>query len=179
MATDYVQEIRKYDHTALQKLWQQVQDRNTPRKWKEGMAFEYLLLRAFELEGADIVWPYEVKLEGNVVEQIDGVIYSDNVSYLVEAKDHRDHIDFAPIAKLHNQLLRRPASVMGIVFSKHGFTEPAKILSRYTAPQRILLWEGEEISIALEKQQMRVGLKVKYRYAVERGLPDLHLEEIL
>jgi hypothetical protein len=36
-----------------------------------------MVLRAFELDGAEVKWPYRVKLFGEEVEQIDGVIYSE------------------------------------------------------------------------------------------------------
>jgi hypothetical protein len=179
VATNYVQEIRKYDSTALLKLWAAIQQGDELLEWEPGKAFEYLVLRAFELDGAEIVWPYEVELDSDIVEQIDGVIYYGGLSCLVEAKDRNDNIDIAPIAKQRNQLLRRPPSAIGVVFSRRGFTRPAKALARYTVPQTILLWEGEELSITLEKQQMCEGLKAKFRYAVEYGLPDLDLKEIL
>jgi len=43
------------------------------------------------------------------------------------------------------------------------------------APQTILLWNGDEIELALTKKKMRVGLTAKYRKAVEFGIPDFSL----
>jgi hypothetical protein len=32
--------------------------------WAPGKAFEYLVLRAFQLEGAEVRWPYSVRIDG-------------------------------------------------------------------------------------------------------------------
>jgi len=80
-----------------------------------------------------------------------------------------------PIAKLRNQLARRPAAAIGLVFNYNGFTEPARLLTRYLAPQTILLWAGGEIGYALRNQLMVQGLQVKFKYAVEHGVPDYNL----
>src|SRR5579862_5855854 len=178
MATDrdYVDRIREVDYPRLTEMWDSVRAGRAIRGWAKGKAFEYLLLRALELEGAEIVWPYEVRVEGIALEQIDGMIYYEHLACLVEAKDYGDDIAIAPIAKLRNQLLRRPSSVIGLVFSRSGFTDAAKTLSRYTFPQTVLLWEGEEISHALPRREMCKGLKAKYRYAAEKGLSDYNLK---
>ena len=156
----------------------QIENRHTPN-WDSGKAFEYMVLRAFELDGAEVKWPYRVKLFGEEVEQIDGVIYSGGLSCLVESKDFADksNVDIAPIAKLRNQLLRRPASTLGLVFSRTGFTDPARHLSYFSLPQTILLWNGEEIKYALEKEIICELLTLKYRVCVEDGLPDYDVRE--
>ena len=48
---------------------------------------EYLVIRAFEVEGAPVTYPYTVFVGGTVVEQIDGAVYTDGLSCLVECKD--------------------------------------------------------------------------------------------
>jgi hypothetical protein len=63
-----------------------------------------------------------------------------------------------------------------LVFSTAGFTDATKILARYSANQAILLWNGLDVQYALSHQQMRVGLMKKYRYCVERALPDYSLQ---
>lgn len=175
---DYIPRIRRYDHDALLQLWQQIRQ-NDQAGFPPGKAFEYLILRAFELEEAEIIWPYDVTLlNRGTIEQIDGVVYAEGLCCLIEAKDYRNEaVNIEPIAKLRNQLLRRPSAAVGVVFSKSGFTEPAQILSTYIAPQTILLWRGEEISLALAKHRMCRGLLKKYRHAIEYGLPDYSLRE--
>jgi hypothetical protein len=174
MGKKHVELIRRNDYDGLRDLWSRVCQGETVPGWPPGLAFEHLLLRAFELEGATVVWPYQVRHEGSrrPIEQIDGAVYVDGLGCLFEAKDHDNDVSFEPIAKLRSQLLRRPPAVIGIVFSRKGFTPAAKVLTRYMMPQTVLLWEGAEIAYALEREGMRATLRAKYRYAVEHGLPD-------
>jgi Restriction endonuclease len=140
MATeiDYQQRIAAYDYPQLLTLWEGIQTGETPG-WDAGKAFEYLVVRAFELEAAAVTYPFSVRLGGTVVEQIDGAIYSDGLACLIECKDQDGNIAIDPVAKLRNQMLRRPAGVIGLVFSTAGFTDATKILARYSANQAILL----------------------------------------
>jgi hypothetical protein len=69
--TDYQQRIAAYGHTQLLTLWEEIQADDTPG-WEPGKAFEYLVIRAFELEGATVTYPFSVRLGGTIVEQIDG-----------------------------------------------------------------------------------------------------------
>ncbi len=177
-ATHYENKIKSLQWDGLRLLWGNIQARNTIG-WDAGKAFEYLVLRAFELDGAEIKWPYRVKLFGEEVEQVDGVIYYAGLSCLVESKDLADNVnvDIAPIAKLRNQLLRRPASTLGLVFSRTGFTDPARHLSYFSLPQTILLWNGEELKYSLENEAICELLTLKYRVCVEDGLPDYDVRE--
>ncbi|MBC8115370.1 MAG: hypothetical protein H7062_13385 [Candidatus Saccharimonas sp.] len=174
---EYRRQIGEYkSHRALLKLWQQIVARDTP-EWEPGKAFEFLILRAFEIEKADICWPFPVNLADQLVEQIDGVVYAAGLSCLVEAKDCSDKTAMEPIAKLRSQLLRRPVGVIGALFSSSGFTDPSVTLSRFLGPPTILLWGPEDVMYCLKKKSMVDGLRRKYRYAVEQGLPDLTLQE--
>jgi hypothetical protein len=83
--------------------------KNTSTFWDEGKALEYLVLRAFQLDGAEVAWPYTVKVKDRIVEQIDGVMYVDSLACLIECKDTSQEVNIEAIAKLRNQLLRRPA----------------------------------------------------------------------
>jgi hypothetical protein len=142
--------------------------------WEPGKAFEYLVLRAFELEGATVTWPYVTDLSlwdsGGETEQIDGAIYVDGLACIVEAKDTAATVDIAPIAKMRNQLLRRPSSTVGLIFSRGGFSRPVTTLVKFVAPQTILLWTGKEVAHALAHRTFRKGLNEKYRRSVEQGL---------
>jgi hypothetical protein len=144
------------------------------RGWEPGKAFEYLVLRAFELEGATVTWPYVTRVSlsdtGGETEQIDGAIYVDGLACIVEAKDTAATVDIAPIAKMRNQLLRRPSSTVGLIFSQGGFSAPVRTLVKFVAPQTILLWKGEEVAYALKHRTFRKGLNTKYRRSVEQGL---------
>jgi hypothetical protein len=169
---DYVSEIQKLKWPELLALWQRIEARKTPG-WPKGKAFEHLILRAFELDGASITWPYSVGLEGQIVEQIDGLVVCDGISFLAESKDYDSNLNVEPLAKLRNQLQRRPSSVVGCVFSSTGFTAPAKTLAQYMSPQAILLWHGPEIKSLLDKNGgFRASLARKYHWLEREGVPD-------
>ncbi len=162
------------DREDLWTLWIDICDDNTGPEWTPGKALEYLFLRAFHMEGADVEWPYEVSLgaEGDkVLEQIDGAVYAGGLACLIECKDTKDSINVEPIAKLRNQLLRRPAAAIGIVVSRNGFTEPAITLAQFSAPQTVLLWDGEDLKNALRDERMVETLVKKHRFCVEWALP--------
>lgn len=148
----------------------------TPRKpirgWSAGKALEHVVLRAFELSGARAFWPYSVHLHGETVEQIDGMIVHAGLTCLVEAKDEAGSINVTPLAKLRNQLLRRPAGVIGSVFTSGEFTAPAKTLAHYMAPQAILLWSGPEIGDLIGKRDLAAPLEWKHRMLLQHGMPD-------
>jgi hypothetical protein len=170
---EYEGKARSLSHPELLALWEQIEKRQTSG-WDAGKAFEYLVLRAFEIEGASVHYPYRIKMEDEVVEQIDGALHVDGISALVESKDLGDDtpVNIEPIAKLRNQLLRRPSPTVGLLFSRTGFTDPALVLARYLWPQTILVWNRPEVAYALKRQKFRSGLVMKYRMAVELGQND-------
>jgi hypothetical protein len=119
----------------------------------------------------------EFDSEGETVEQIDGAVHWASLSCLVESKDFRDKlVNIEPIAKLRNQLLRRPASALGLVFSRTGFTRAARYLARFNAPQAILLWDGEEVEFAIKQRRICEYLFEKYCVCVEHGIPDYDIQ---
>jgi hypothetical protein len=174
VATDYATRARALDWEGLERLWTMVQARDTP-DWDDGKAFEHLILRSFELSGARVTWPYGVSLDGHIVEEIDGMIVFGHVMCLIEAKDTVDPVNVEPIAKLRNQLLRRPAGVLGSVFSYSGFTDPARTLAQYTSPQAILLWNGYEVSTLVNTKDFAGALIRKFEYLVQMSVPDFDI----
>lgn len=169
----YGELIEGFDWDDLQELWQEIELGETPQ-WPPGKAFEYLVLRAFQLDGAEVRWPFEVSIDGHVIEQIDGVIYMDGLACLIESKDVSEKVNFEPIAKLHNQVLRRPPGTLGMIFSRNGFTDPAVRLVQVISPKTILLWGGDEVAHALKVGSVRCGLVSKFRWCVERGIVNYH-----
>jgi Restriction endonuclease len=164
-------------HDALLGLWNQILERATP-DWAPGVAFEFLILRAFELEGAAVEYPFSVELFGEAAaEQIDGMVQmkGEGLVFLAESKDWKDPIAVAPIAKLRNQLARRPAQLIGCLFSTSGFTEPAKLMGHFLAPQTILLWDGDDIDFCLRNRYFSQGVFEKHTYAMKEGKPYLNL----
>jgi hypothetical protein len=133
---------------------------------------EYVVLRAFELDGAQVRWPFTVEMADETVEQIDGAIYTESLACLVEVKDSVRAVDIDVLAKLRNQLARRPATALGLVVSRSGFTGPATTLAGFFAPQTVLLMRGTELGAALHEGRIVELLTEKYREAVERGMPQ-------
>lgn len=178
-AHDYEERIQRIDLNGLRALWDQIVTGDTP-EWPDGKAFEYLTLRAFQLHGADVRWPFSVKINKEVVEQLDGTIYAGGLSCLVECKDSAEPKNIEVISKLRNQLLRRHGAAIGLVFSRNGYTGPALTLAQFVAPQTILLWNGEEIAYCLEKGTIVEALIRKYRRHIEQGIADydIRTEEI-
>jgi hypothetical protein len=170
----YIDKIQKLGWDDLLSLWQAIKSRKTPG-WAAGKAFEYLVLRALQLNAVEVHWPYNVVQSGQILEQIDGAAYINGLPFLVESKDYQDRINIEPIAKLKSQLSRRPMSTMGILFSQSGFTEPALTLAQFLGLPTILLWNGDEIEYALINKNFANGLMTKYRRYVEFGLPDYNI----
>jgi hypothetical protein len=168
---EYVTRIEQLDWVGLHTLWDEIVKGRTDG-WDSGKAFEHLVLRAFALDDADVRWPYHVKLPSGVDEQIDGAVHFQGFSCLVESKDTKDSIDINPIAKMRNQLMRRPAGVLGLIFSRSGFTPPAIALAHHLSPQTILLWPGTEVEHVLNEKAICRFLVEKYRESVEQGVPD-------
>ncbi|MEH2360819.1 restriction endonuclease [Nostoc sp.] len=171
---EYEAKIANYNWDDLIQLWSEIESGDTPG-WDTGKALEYLVLRAFELDGAEVIWPYSVRVDGDELEQIDGVVYSEGLACIIECKDLSTKVNIEPIAKLRNQLLRRPTTTIGSVFSSNGFTEAAITLARFVSPQTILLWGGEEINYSLQNKSTSRSLIKKYRDCIEYGLPDYNI----
>ncbi len=169
---DYISKIEAMGREDLIKLWNTRGKSEVKSFWEPGKILEYTLLRAFELEGATIRWPYNVKMgddESSVIEQIDGSIQFEYFYVLVECKDYdkEKKVNIEPFAKMRNQLMRRPSVVIGCIFSTSGFSEPALALSKFSAPQTILLWDGDEFEYCLEQGCFIEGLKKKFCKATE------------
>ena len=143
-----------------------------PQGWEPGKVFEYIILRSFDIGGARVIWPYSVYHEGKQLEQIDGAIYLDDLRCLVEAKDRDQTEGIEPISKLRSQLLRRPATTMGLVFTTSQFSIPAKMLIRMMNPLNILLWDYRELHEAIAHNYICQALRTKFMFAVEWGMPD-------
>jgi hypothetical protein len=157
----------------LRDLWAKIQN-GIATGWDSGRAFEYMIPRAFQLDGARIKWPYRILLHEEIVEQIDGLVEAAGLHCLLESKDWSRPISIDPIAILRNQLLRRPATTIGMIFSRSGYTEAASLLASYLGGQTILLWHPGEITLALSKERIVPLLEAKYRACVESGIYDFN-----
>ncbi|MDY7232074.1 restriction endonuclease [Hyalangium rubrum] len=165
-----MEQIRTLDRLGLLRLWDWLLEGKPVDGWAEGKAFEYLILRAFEVETAHVVWPYFVSRS----EQIDGAVFVDGMSCLVESKQQAHRLGFGPIARFKARLDRRPSAAIGLLFSSSGFTEPAVEEATRHPTRNVLLWKGADITHAL-MNGMRAGLQLKWRKAVEQATPDYQL----
>ncbi|HEX8441462.1 hypothetical protein [Archangium sp.] len=172
---EYQRRVLALGHEELVALWSGFRVGITPAEWPPGVLLEYLLLRAFQLEGAEVTWPYRVYRKSVLLEQIDGVLYFDGVSCLVECKDATRPVDAVAIVKLKSQLLRRPRTILGALFCSGEISESASTLMEMLPPPDVLLWEGAEIDLALRGQRLLEGMRKKLRHAVETGFADLKL----
>jgi hypothetical protein len=169
MPVDYVRRARQLDWQGLRVLWRDI-EAGASAGWPPGRALEHLVLRAFELSGAAVRWPYHVRVVDELVEQIDGAVHVHGLSCIVECKDTAAPLNIDAIAKLRNQLLSRPAGAIGLIFSRSGFTRPAMMLTGFLAPQTILLWDGNDIAYHLEREDFSAGLVQRYRRSIENGM---------
>lgn len=187
MTTDavYTERVKAYRWRDVTNLWKQIQGCSTPG-WDAGKALEYLVLKGFELGGADVRWPYNVDIMGaSNVEQIDGIVYVDGISAMIECKDYSNpdektkrNISFEPVSKLRNQLARRPSGLIGCIFSSGGYTEPAQILMNFMKPETILCWSGADIDYCIRKKNFVNTLRIKYQKCMEQGIHDFDVESL-
>jgi hypothetical protein len=168
----HISRIRQYDTRQLWELFERLRAGERLSQWPDGKAFELLILRAFDLEGALVTWPYSVYHEGKELEQVDGSVRDGDLFCLLESKHWSQSVDFGTIAMLKSKLSRRPSFTMGAIFSMKGFTKPAKVLAQFSTPINILLWEAGDIEYGLKGKHMREGLQKKVHHAVEHGFPD-------
>jgi hypothetical protein len=169
MPVDYVGRIRQMGWPELRQLWKEI-DAGAAAGWPPGRALEHLVLRAFELSGATVVWPYLVRVGGEVLEQIDGAVHVHGLSCIIECKDTSMALSIDAVAKLRNQLLGRPSGAIGLLFSRGGFTPAAAMLGRFVAPQAILLWDGSDIAYHLARGDFSAGLVQRYRRSIQMGM---------
>lgn len=169
MPADYVEQVRRLDWHGLRVLWRQIEAGTAG--WPAGKALEHLVLRAFELSGAEVRWPFDVRIDNEPVEQIDGAVHLGTLACLVECKDTAARVDVKVLAKLRSQLLRRHAGVIGLLVSRTGFTPAAMALAGFMAPQMILLWTGDDVALHLEQEDFGAALREKYRHVIETGDP--------
>jgi hypothetical protein len=170
--TVYLERVLSLDRAGVYKTWQVVRRRSNLVGWPPGKALEYLILRAFQLEGADVTWPYEVRRDGTLLEQVDGAVYFEGLACLIEARDWRVPLDFMSVAQMKMRLLRRPKMTLGAVFNNGTFTEAAHRMAELLPPPDVLLWERQAIAQALEQGTLREGMKRKLRYAIEQGFVE-------
>ncbi len=175
---DLEQVARGWQRADLIRVWREIKSQADVGEWPPGKAFEYLVVRAFELEGLTVRWPFQVTYPHRfgTMEQIDGVVYLGERAFLVESKNLAEPATIEAIAKLRFRLEARPPGTMGVLFSVRNFTFPTEVFAQFASPLNVLLWSSEDLDSALAHGTMVAGLRSKLEYAIERGLPLFTLD---
>ncbi|MBV9109477.1 MAG: hypothetical protein JO306_08740 [Gemmatimonadetes bacterium] len=177
---DLEREARTWSREDLLRFWGRIKRRENIDGWPPGRAFEYLIIRAFDLEHAPVRWPYQVTYPQRfgIVEQIDGVVYLGDRAFLVESKDVTEPMAVEAVARLRFRLEARPPGVLGVLFSVGGFTFPAEVFAQFASPLNVLLWSSDDLDYALANGSMLAGLRKKLEHATEEGMPLLRLSGV-
>ena len=168
-----IKKVRCFDWIALEQFWNDIKAKNTP-KWNPGKALEYMLVRAFELEGAEVVYPCNNSAL-SAKEQFDGFVFAQQLGtgFLIECKDWEEKVAFDELAKLHGRLSYRMSSAFGLFLSRKGFTASATEMMYLMAPHNILLWSFEEIDECFKNHKFIEALEYKYKYAMITANPNI------
>jgi hypothetical protein len=178
-AADLEAEARAWTRDDLLRIWRRIKAGESIAGWPAGRAFEYLVVRAFDLEGASVIWPFQViyPQRFGTMEQVDGVVYLGERAFLLESKNQSEPTAVQELARLRMRLESRPPGTMGVLFSTHNFTLPAEVFARFAVPLNVLLWGRADLDLALADGSMIASLRAKLARATEWGLPFLSLEE--
>jgi len=170
---EYIARAEKMGWEELSALWEQIKAGRAGKAegWEDGKALEHLVVRAFLLSGLPAEYPFDVPPGGKAFEEIDGLVVMGSNTFLFECKD-KPKVAIEVIAKLINQLLRRPGTTLGCVFTSGGFTSTALLLADFSVPHRILLWSGRDIEEGLKNRNFNKPLSEKYHNLCKYGLTD-------
>lgn len=177
-AAEMEREAKTWSRDDLLRIWARIKARQPIPGWPQGKPFEYLVVRAFDLEGLRIRWPYAVtyRQKLGIVEQNDGFIYLGDRPFLVESKDLSDPLEVESVAKLRFRLESRPPGTMGVLFNSSRFSLATEVFAQFAVPLNVVLWRGQDFDYALPIAQMAAGLQAKLDAATERRTPLFPLE---
>ncbi len=166
-----INRVRRYDWAKLEGLWKRIKA-GTATGWSPGKALEYMFVRAFELSGAEVVYPYNNEVR-RIKEQFDGFVFVKELGagFIIECKDWREPVSFDEVAKLYGRLSYRISSTFGIYLSRNDFTASALESLYVLHPHNILLWSFAEIDECFIHHKFLDALKYKYKYAMATADP--------
>ncbi len=172
-AKSMMEEARGWDRDQLLEIWEMLKGGEEVPEWAPGKAFEYLVVQAFRLEGAEVRWPFQVTYpqKFGLMEQLDGLVYLEHRAFLLESKALTEPAAIEAVAKLRFRLESRPPATMAVLFSISDFTRPTEVFTQFASPLNVLLWARADLDIALRSESMVEGLRQKLEYAIEYGLP--------
>jgi hypothetical protein len=125
---------------------------SSPRE--RGLAFEIVLNDIFKLDGLSVREAFTLNTDddGQVGEQIDGLIALDGHPILVEAKWHARSLGIGDVSRHLVRVYGRPAGVHGLIVSASGFAAPAVEECKRALTQRvIMLAEVHELLMLFEE----------------------------
>src|SRR3954471_9970025 len=101
-AEDLEKEAGAWERDDLLTVWERIKSGDQLPGWQSGKAFEYLVIRAFQVEGYPIRWPFQVSYpqKFGTMEQVDGVVYLGDRAFLIESKDLSEPAAIEAVAKL-------------------------------------------------------------------------------
>lgn len=177
-AADMETEAKGWSRDDLLRVWEDIKARRPIDGWPRGKAFEYFVVRAFDIEGLRVKWPYEVtyRQKLGIVEQNDGFIYLGERPFLIESKDVSDPLEVESVAKLRFRLEARPPGTMSVLFNSTKFSLATEVFAQFAVPLNVVLWRGQDFDSVLPTASMAAGLQAKLDAATERGIPLFPLE---
>lgn len=177
-AVDLENEASRWTRDDLVALWERIKAEDEIPGWAPGKTFEYLVIRAFQLEHLTARWPFIVTYpqKFGAMEQLDGVVYLGERAFLVESKNLSEPAAIEAVTKLRFRLESRPPGLMGVLFSTNNFSLQTEVFAQFASPLNVLLWSRSDLDHALAAGSMREGLQRKLEYAIEWGLPLFPLE---
>lgn len=178
-AAEMEREAKAWSRDDLLRIWARIKAGQRVTGWPAGKDFEYLVVRAFDLEGARVIWPFEVTYpqKFGTMEQVDGMVYLGDRAFLLESKNLSEPAAVRELARLRMRLESRPPGTMGVLFSTQNFTLPAEVFAQFARPLNVLLWGRGDLDVSLLDGSMVQGLHAKLARATESGLPTLSFSE--
>lgn len=167
---------RRTERDNLRRRLAALRPMSSPRE--RGLAFEGVLNNIFALDGLKVRESFTLNTEeGQVGEQIDGLIVLDGHPILVEAKWHATPLGVNDVSRHLVRVYGRPAGVHGLIVSASEFGTAAVEECKRALTQRvIMLAEVNELLVLLEEPNtcLRKWLGAKYLAASVDRQPLYH-----
>lgn len=157
-------QVRRTQRDDLRRQLTSLPQMDNPRE--RGLAFEAVLNKIFALDDLKVRESFVLNTEeGQVGEQIDGLIVLDGQPVLVEAKWHAAPLGVNDVSRHLVRVYSRPAGVHGLIVSASKFGTPAVEECKRALTQRVvMLAEVNELLRLLEEPDtcLRRWLNAKY-----------------
>jgi hypothetical protein len=143
-------------------------------KQARGYALERLLRDLFRVHELDFNASYKTETD-----QIDGSLVVDAFTYLLEARWRTKPAADAELGGLTHKVERRLDATRGLFLSMAGFRDEAVNLYRLAKENRLILMDGQDLSLILEGHfDLLDALREKIRTAATLGEPYVRLAEL-